>query len=73
MNKKLIPKIKDNNKYYFSDLNEWYNHYKSELKLLYNNFIWICQSKNIKIHSNNETFNYFIRYVYFNSYKIKLS
>ena len=42
MNKQLIPKIKDNNKYYFSDLNEWYNHYKSELKLLYNNFIWIC-------------------------------
>ena len=66
MNKQLIPKIKDNNKYYFSDLNEWYNHYKSELKLLYNNFIWICQTKNIKIHSLatyktcDQTDNYFV-------------
>lgn len=67
----IVPYIKNNNKYFFFNIKEWYNYYEKDLKYLFVNFINTCRNNNIIIHSNNESFNFFVRFLYYNSYKIK--
>ena len=73
MNNILIPKITCNNKYFFFDIKSWYNYYENDIKYLFIDFIKICRNNSISMYSNNESFNFFVRYLYYNSHKIKLS
>ena len=72
MNNKMIPSIKNRNKYFFDDLKPWYNYYERDLKFLFVEFLNICKNNSIIIYSNNESFNFFVRYLYYNSHKIKM-
>ena len=71
MNNVIIPNIKSNNKYFFFTMKEWYKYYEQDLKYLFVDFLKICRNNDIIMHSNNESFNFFVRFLYYNSHKIK--
>lgn len=61
--KTMIDAYKTNNEVYIS-LQDWYNHYKIELKKVYYDFIDIASNHNITIRDNEYSFHDFIKMMY---------
>lgn len=72
VNLPILKVRKKKNKYFFNEIQPWFDYYKDEINNLYRMMLKICKNNKISMNSNQDLFSEFVMTLYHNSEKKKL-